>query len=87
MNNKERQKFDELILEIGSLIDLINPSARAEQSFQKKLSDITLDDMKGQVGFLRIFVGYVLLDVEACRRENSSLLEIIDHPGGQGEIS
>jgi len=84
MTKAERQKFNELILEIGCLIVVASPGSQPGYSCSKKLDDITIEDMKSQIAFLRICVKYNLLDVESCRRENISLLEIIDHPGGQG---
>jgi len=84
MTQKERQKFNNLILEIGNLISIVDPGSQTHPSCSKNLDDITIEDMIDLAVFLRIYIKYNLLDVEACRRENRSLLEIINNPGGQG---
>jgi hypothetical protein len=74
----ERQKLTEIELELETLMAVICPSFTEFINHKFDLQNLKPDDVKETIGYLRVYIKYTLLDVEAERRLNSSLLKIIE---------
>ena len=80
------QKLNELVNEIGSIPqpqrDKLIILARRSRDSQRKLRE-SVDNLQGALDYLRVSIKYLVFDLEATRRENKCLRDMLEDKGSQ----
>lgn len=72
MENNDKFDMDEIFLELGKLLFLIDPSFKLDNKL------VTFKNIKEILDQLRVRIKYDKLDIEAQRREIRYLISLVD---------
>jgi hypothetical protein len=86
MTKVEKKELKEVFIELENLMTTINPNLKqfsdSVTTGAVNLDTLTITDVKTIIDLIRLQTKYLLLDVEASRREINSLSKILDKATG-----